>query len=35
MNKQGPLEKVWRHLGGDARQERFTIPLAALPDLRR
>ena len=28
MNKQGPLEKVWRHLGGDARQERFTIPLA-------
>ncbi|MVT04821.1 cellulose synthase regulator BcsB [Enterobacter sp. 10-1] len=28
MNKQGPLEKLWRHLGGDARQERFTIPLA-------
>ena len=28
MNKQGPLEKVWRYLGGDARQERFTIPLA-------
>lgn len=20
MNKQGPLEKVWRYLGGDARQ---------------
>ncbi|MEN0613681.1 cellulose biosynthesis cyclic di-GMP-binding regulatory protein BcsB [Klebsiella indica] len=28
MNKQGPLEKLWRYLGGDARQERFTIPLA-------
>ncbi|MFK3704345.1 cellulose biosynthesis cyclic di-GMP-binding regulatory protein BcsB [Klebsiella sp. NPDC088457] len=28
MNKQGPLEKLWRHLGGDARQEQFTIPLA-------
>lgn len=28
MNKQGPLEKLWRYMGGDARQERFTIPLA-------
>ncbi|VEC84319.1 AcsAB [Raoultella ornithinolytica] len=28
LNKQGPLEKLWRHLGGDVRQERFTIPLA-------
>ncbi|HDK6393235.1 cellulose biosynthesis cyclic di-GMP-binding regulatory protein BcsB (plasmid) [Klebsiella variicola] len=27
MNKQGPLEKLWRYLGGDVRQERFTIPL--------
>ncbi|WP_434582602.1 cellulose biosynthesis cyclic di-GMP-binding regulatory protein BcsB [Klebsiella sp. R390] len=28
LNKQGPLEKLWRRLGGDARQEQFTIPLA-------
>ena len=28
MNKQGPLEQLWHRLGGDTRQERFTIPLA-------
>ncbi len=28
LNKQGPLEKAWRQLGGDVRQERFTIALA-------
>ncbi|MGU3525406.1 cellulose biosynthesis cyclic di-GMP-binding regulatory protein BcsB [Enterobacteriaceae bacterium C23F] len=27
MNKQGLLESLWHKLGGDARQERFTIPL--------
>ncbi|MGL4726864.1 MAG: cellulose biosynthesis cyclic di-GMP-binding regulatory protein BcsB [Scandinavium sp.] len=27
MNKQGLLESLWHKLGGDARQEQFTIPL--------
>ncbi|HEY2454941.1 MAG TPA: cellulose biosynthesis cyclic di-GMP-binding regulatory protein BcsB [Scandinavium sp.] len=27
MNKQGVLESLWHKLGGDARQERVTIPL--------
>lgn len=27
MNKQGLLESLWHKLGGDARQESFTIPL--------
>ena len=27
MNKQGLLESLWHRLGGDARQERLTIPL--------
>jgi hypothetical protein len=27
MNKQGILESLWHKLGGDARQERVTIPL--------
>ncbi|MCS2163917.1 cellulose biosynthesis cyclic di-GMP-binding regulatory protein BcsB [Scandinavium sp. H11S7] len=27
MTKQGILESLWHKLGGDARQERFTIPL--------
>ena len=27
MNKQGLLESLWHRLGGDARQESFTIPL--------
>lgn len=27
MNKQGLLESLWRRLGGDARQERFMLPL--------
>lgn len=28
MIKQGILESLWRRLGGDARQEKLTIPLA-------
>lgn len=27
MNKQGILESLWHRLGGDARQEQYTIPL--------
>ncbi len=34
MNKQGPLEKVWRYLGGDARRALYH-PAGTLPDLWR
>ncbi|EMH4164534.1 cellulose biosynthesis cyclic di-GMP-binding regulatory protein BcsB [Pluralibacter gergoviae] len=27
MNKQGLLESLWHHLGGDARQEKMMLPL--------
>lgn len=27
MNKQGVIESIWHKLGGDTRQEKFTIPL--------
>ncbi len=34
MNKQGPLEKVWRYLGA-MRARALYHPAGALPDLRR
>lgn len=33
MNKQGPLEKLWRHLGGDASGTVY-YPAGAVSDLR-